>query len=261
MTIGGKAAGFVGVVAIVCGLSAGRTAAEDKDSHWTSSSLPLAKLPTDVRERVSSVVDHPALYTHGPSEEILCDPTTYFWLLDHPDRATRAWTRLGAKCVDIQDGGDDWFGCSDASGNDVRWTTVYQTAEMRIWYAEGTIKVGGLLKPVTGEAVLVVRHVEGTDAKGRSVIRQQTDMILHADTKTAAFVAKVLGAAMPQLAEQYVMHQGKFFSLLATYLWLHPDKSSALLAAKSPDEPNESSLAIPTSALKARDIMKGVAPK
>ena len=108
-----------------------------------------------------------------------------------------AWCRLGAKCVDIQDCGNDCFSCTDPSGNDVRWSTVYRSPEMRILYAEGSIKVGAMLKPVTGEAVLVVRHVEGTDAKGRTVIRQQTDMIVHADTKTATFVAKVLAPDTP----------------------------------------------------------------
>jgi hypothetical protein len=131
---------------------------------------------------------------------------------------------------------------------------------MCIWYAEGSIKVGSLLKPVTGEAVFVVRHVEGTDSKGRNVIRQQTDMIVHADTKTAAVIARVLGAAMPQLADQYVIHQGKFFSLLATYLWLHPDKLGTLLGANSPDDP-QPTLPIATSASKAHDIMKGTLPK
>lgn len=261
MTIRGKATSFLGLVVLVCGWSAARVAAEDKAERWTSANLPMSKLPTDLRDQVATVVDHATLYTHGPSDEILCDPVTYLWLLDHPDRATRAWCRLGAKCVDIEAADKDWFSCSDAGGNDVRWTTVYRSAEMRIWYAEGSIKVGSLLKPVTGEAVFVVRHIEGTDAKGRTVIRQQTDMIVHADSKTAALIAKVLGAAMPQLADQYVIHQGKFFSMLATYLWLHPEKIAILLAAKSSDDSDQPSLPIPTSPSKAHEIMKGTPPK
>jgi hypothetical protein len=246
-----KAVSLLGIVAIACSVWA-----EDKDSHWTSSKLPIDKLPSELGERVSTIVDHPALYTHGPTEEVLCDPATYFWLLDHPDRATLAWRRLGAKCVDIQNCGDDCFSCSDPNGNDVRWSTIYRSPEMRIWYAEGSIKVGSLLKPVTGEAILVVRHTEAKDAKGRDIVRQQTDMILHADSKTATFVAKVLGASMPQLAEQYVVHEGKFFSLLAMYLRMHPEKAVSLLAEKSPEDRDEPGLAIPTSPLKARELMK-----
>jgi hypothetical protein len=261
MTNRGKAARWLGTLVVVCGLAAASAHADDKDSRWTSANLPLDKLTPEVREHVTTVVDHPAVYTHGPMNEILCDTATYFWLLDHPDRATQAWCRLGAKCVDIEDCGNDCFSCSDPGGNDVRWTTVYRSPEMRIWYAEGSIKVGSLLKPVTGQAVLVVRHVEGTDAKGRNVIRQQTDMMVHADSKTANLATKVLGAAMPQLAEQYVVHQGKFFSLLATYLYVHPDKAAKLLEARSPDEATEPPLPIPTSPTKARDVMKGVAPK
>jgi|ERR1051326_4658413 hypothetical protein len=261
MTIRIMAWRWLGIAAVVCGLGTTALRADDKESRWTSTNLPLEKLSPELRERLTKVVDHPAVYTHGPMDEIVCDAPTYFWLLDHPDRATRAWCRLGAKCVDIRDAGNDSFTCSDTNGNDVRWSTVYRSPEMRIWYAEGTIKVGALVKPVTGEAVLVVRHVEGTDAKGRTVIRQQTDMIVHADSKTATLVAKLLGATMPQLAEQYIVHQGKFFSLLATYLWAHPNKVSALLAPRSPDEESESALTFPTSPTKAKDAMKGTAPK
>ena len=260
MSFGGKAAGVLGILAIACSMPIPALAAEAKPTRWTSTDLPLEKLPSEVRDSVANVVDHPALYAHGPVEEVVCDPTNYYWLLDHPDRATYAWRRLGAKCVDIQDCGNDCFCCNDPDGNDVRWTTVYRSADMRIWYAEGSIRVGPLLKPVTGKAVLVVRLTEGTDIKGRKLIRQQTDMILHADSKTAAFVAKVLGASMPQLAEQYLVNQSKFFSLLAIYLRLHPDRAPALLAEKAPDEPQMSALPIPNSPSKARQVLNA-APK
>jgi len=251
-----KLASLVAACTAWLGIQAAVLHAQEKEPHWTSANLPLNELPADVRERVQNVVDHPALYTRGPAQEFPCDPATYFWLLDHPDRATLAWRRLGARCIDIQDAGDGNFCCNDPNGDEVHWTTVYHTARMRIWYAEGAVKPATLLKPVSGKAVVVVRHIEGKDEKGRSVIREQTDMILHADSKTATFVAKVLGASMPQLAEQYVAHLGNFFSLLAIHLGEHPERAARLLAEKTPQEAQESPLALPTSPGRIHETMK-----
>ncbi len=229
--------------------------AQEKEPRWTTATLPLDQIPAEVRERIRKVVDQPALYTHGPGEDFVCDANTYFWLLDHPDRAVQAWRRVGARSIDIHDDGADCFSCADPNGNEVHWTTVYRSPQMRIWYAEGAVRPSSLLKPVSGEAVLVLRHVEGKDTLGRPSMHHQIDMFLHADSKTATLVAKILGASMPRLAEQYVSHLGMFFSLMAGHIHQHPDRAADLLAEKTPAEAKQTSLTIPTSASRIRDTM------
>jgi hypothetical protein len=197
---------------------------------WETAPVPLDRLPAAVRESVRQTLAQPTFQAHGPAECFICDPRQYHWLLDHPDRAVAAWRRLGAKCVDIQDRGNGRFGWSDTLGSDISWSTVYQDAHMRVWYAEGGVKPGSLVPRLAVRAVVVMRYAEECDQAGQSFMRHQAELALHTDSKTAAVVAKLVGASAPRLGQQYVAQVEMFYSALSWYVGQHPRQAEALLA-------------------------------
>jgi hypothetical protein len=192
--------------------------------------VPLDELPAPVRERVRQVVQQPTLCTHGPAEVFVCQPATYYWLLDHHDRAAAAWRRLGARCVEISDRGGGRFGWSDGQGSDVHWDTVHRGPGLRVWYAEGVVRAGLLLPAVPVRAVVVLRHAAGHDEDGRPLLGHQLSLFVHADSRAATLAKRLLGASVPRLAEQYVLQMEQFFSSLARYLYRYPDQAEPLLS-------------------------------
>jgi hypothetical protein len=221
---------WLGLVA--CAFWAATAAAQETGlQRWTSARLPMDDLPAAVRDKVRSVADHPTLYSHGPAETFPCDPAVYLWLLDHPDRAAAAWRKLGAQCVEITDRGGGRFGWSDGGDSDVHWDTVYQADGLRIWHAEGQVKAGPLVPKVPFEALVVLTHSSGKDDKGRTVVRQQADLILHTDSRSALVATRVLGPTAPKLADQYVAQMEMFFSALPWYVHRHPERAEELLSA------------------------------
>src|SRR5579885_2682784 len=110
--------------------------------------VPLDQIAPGPREKVRKVLEQPTLRAQGPPEHFTCQPATYRWLLDHPDKAAAMWRRLGARCLDIADRDGGRFGWSDSLGSDVWWDTVYQGPNMRVWLAEGHVKPGVLLPSV-----------------------------------------------------------------------------------------------------------------
>jgi hypothetical protein len=216
--------------------------------RWTSSRLPLEKLPAGIREQVRLIADSPTLYAHGPSEVFPCDPTVYQFFLDHPDRAVAAWRKLGAQCVDIADRGDGRFGWCDGADSDVQWETVHRGEELRVWHAHGQVKPGLLMPKVPFEALVVLHYTSSKDDKGRIVVRHQADLILHTDSKSALAAARVLGPTGPKLAEQYVAQMEMFFSALPWYIHRHPDRAEELMAAvpaAAPDAPAQRKRLLP----------------
>jgi hypothetical protein len=133
--------------------------------------------------------------------------------------------------VDITDRGGGRFGWSDGKDSDVHWDTVYQSDELRVWHAEGQVKGGPLMPTVPFQALVVLRHVNGKDEKGRTVVRHQADLILHTDSRSAQVATKVLGPTAPRLAEQYVTQMEMFFSALPWYIQRHPERAEELLSA------------------------------
>jgi hypothetical protein len=191
--------------------------------------VPVEALTGEARERVRAVVEHPTLATTGPVEIFNCQPTTYRWLVDHPDQGVRLWRCLGAKCTEIVDRGNGCFGWQDGEGSEVHWQTVLRSSRQRVWYAEGSVRPGFLLPTISVQAVVVLEFTEGTDPKGKSAVRHQMSLVLHTDSQAATLATRLIGASAPRMAEQYVGQMEMFFGALAWYLDQHPERGSYLL--------------------------------
>src|SRR5438105_3489204 len=203
----------------------GRTA--PRPLAW--SSLDLDTVPEEYRTRVLALLEKPTLQARGPSETFHCQPPTYRWLLDHPDRAVAVWQKLGAEVTPISDRGNGRFGWRDEQGSDMSWQAIVRGPNDQVWYAEGVVRPGPLLPLVTVRALLVLHITEGHDATGRSAVRHQGELVLRTDSRAANLAARLLGASAPRMAEQYVAQIQTFFAALAWHLDEHPDKARKLL--------------------------------
>jgi hypothetical protein len=196
----------------------------------TMEGLPLDEMNPVVRERIQQVIRQPTLTAHGPVEIFSCQPEVYHWLLDHHDRASLAWRRLGTRCVEIADRGNGRFGWTDGQGSDIAWEEVFRGARMRVWCADGIVHAGMLLRAVPVRAVVVLRHAESRDEQNHPVLSHQLSLYIHTDSKAAALAKRLLGASIPRMADQYVKQMEWFFSALAYHLQRHPDQIEPLLA-------------------------------
>jgi hypothetical protein len=165
----------------------------------------------------------PTVQAKGPLEVFACTPEQYYWLLDNPDRAVHAWRRLGAKCVTIERRGPSKFGYVDGTGSDVTWETIYQAPGVHIWFAEGKVKPSPVLPLVPVKALVILRYSEGKTPEGLVVVRHQSEMAIHTDSKAAAAVTKMMGNSAPKLAEQGLGQLQMFFSALSSFLDRHPE--------------------------------------
>jgi len=192
--------------------------------------VPLDQIPAALRSEVRLALEKTTLFASGPEESFLCRPDLYYWFLDHPDRATTAWRRLGAVCLDIVQRAPGRFGWTDELGNDVWWETVYKAPGIHVWYAEGKIKPSPALPLVPLRAVVVLRHSKTDERANGTVMSQQADVFVHTDSKAAALATRLLGPSAPHMAEQGVAQMQMFFSALAWYCQRHPERAQALLA-------------------------------
>lgn len=206
------------------------TSNSTRSSLYAPPIVALESLPEKVRDKARLVMERPTLSAQGPIEVFNCDPTTYAWLLDRPDKALKLWHLLGAKCTDIQNRGGGRFGYRDELGSDVRWETVLSNSRQRIWYAEGQVKPAVLLPAAQLQALLVLNFVEGSDSQGRPAVKHQMHLLLHTDSHAVALATRFLGASAPRIAEQYVGQIEMFFGALAWYLDQHPEHARELFA-------------------------------
>jgi hypothetical protein len=192
--------------------------------------VPLEQIPPALRDRVRQVVHQPTLFCPGPAEAFAGRPDLYLWLLDHPDRAMRAWRRLGAKCTEIRDRGDGTFAWCDDQGSAIHWQTVFDDASRRVWYAEGKARPGPLLPSVSVQIVLVLRHGQRPADSEHTLLFHQAEVFVKTDSKAAAVIARILGPSTPRLAAEGLGQLELFFSGLVWYFDQHPERAEQLLA-------------------------------
>jgi hypothetical protein len=205
--------------------------------------VAVDELPADVQARIRPVLEKPTLSSQGPLESFTCQPSTYFWLLDHPDLATRLWRSLGAQVAEISLRRAGVYAWQDEHGSELQWETIYRTAGCRILFAEGKVRANLLLPSATVRAVLLIRHQEGSLQQGKSGIRHQMDLVIQTDSQAAALATRMLGPSVPHMAEQFVSQIETFYGALAWYLDQYPDQAASLMAdlqrSASPAKPSK----------------------
>lgn len=200
-----------------------------KKAEPTAQDLPLQALTSRHRRLIEKVLQQPTLAARGPQETFHAQPEHYLYFLDHPDRAVTAWKRLGAKCVAIEARGPGKYFWRDDQGSAVDWETCHRDGSMRVWYAEGEVRPGPLLPLVPVKALVVLRHQQVLKPDGDRLLRQQADIFIRTESKTAAMVTRMLGPSAHHLAEQGLGQLQLFFSGLAWYLDRHPDEVEKLV--------------------------------
>lgn len=200
----------------------------------TKIALPVSldSVPKATREAIEKVMQNPTISAIAPVEEFISSGTTYLWLLDNPNRVSLAWQRLNVGAVEIQAAKNGGFNWKDDLGSELTWQTVAKSGEGRIWYAEGKVKPGQLIPTVPVKAVAILRHGIRKNDDGEPMIRHQVEVFLQTDSKAASVVTKMLGPAVPKMAEQGAEQLLLFFSGIARYVDRHPTKAEVLLAEK-----------------------------
>ncbi|MGF1582254.1 MAG: hypothetical protein ACFCD0_23260 [Gemmataceae bacterium] len=199
------------------------------DQLQAATLVPIDQLPRTTRPKVKKVLESPTLYTHGPLEKFVASPVMYRWLLDHPNRAVGAWRKLGAKCIEIQDRGNGYFGFQDDLGSDVAWTAIHATKDLRVWYAEGNVKMSRFLPTIPVQCVVIMRHpVVGREREG-ALMQQRADIFIRTSSRATAVLARLLGPSVPRLARQGAKQLQMFFGAMAWYCNQNPEKVPNLL--------------------------------
>jgi hypothetical protein len=184
----------------------------------------------DYREAVLAVVRKPTLSTRSASDEVVCDPAQFDWLLAHPDRVALAWQRLKVPCVDITDLGNGRFAWTDPDGSEVTWQPVGKFTDGVVWYATGKVKPGTVAPTVPVKAVVIVSYGKRQTANGGTAISPVVQGYLQTDSRAASTVMRMLGPTTPKIAEQSAEQLLFFFSGIARYIMVHPEKMDELLA-------------------------------
>ncbi len=184
--------------------SAGSLAAAEKSSNSGTSnrqvreealrSIPLDKLPAELRPKVAGVLNNTSLFRRVPVQVIDCDPDLYLFLARHPEVVVNIWQIMGISRVTLQRTGPNTYQGNDGAGTTGAITLCHSSYDTQIVYAEGAYEGPMFARPLRAQCVLVLRAAYVQETNGRYYITNRLDTFIHIDHAGLELVAKTFNS-------------------------------------------------------------------
>jgi hypothetical protein len=202
---------------VVCG--AGGNELEQLARQASAAQIPMEKMGYPRRAKAQFVVQKAQIFERGKAEAFPCNPDVYRWLLESPDASLFAWKRLGATKASISRQPDGSFVGNDGMGAELRWELIATGPQARIWYGEGSGRMGPLLPTMTVRALVLLTFQEVKGVDGRTGIKQHLDLFAHYDS--SPLISKLTGLSAESIGKKVMQQMEVFFSGMAWYASEH----------------------------------------
>jgi hypothetical protein len=178
-------------------------------------SIPLGRIPAEMRTRVSAVVNNPSIFRRLPAASIECDPDLYLLMVRNPEIVIDIWQLMGITNMSLTRTGPNEFRAADGQGTTGTLALVYRSADMHVIYSTGTYD--GSLSPakIRGESVVVLKSEYHHDANGQPRIVTRLDVFLHLDNVGIEWIAKTLQPLLGKTADHNFAETASFVASLS----------------------------------------------
>jgi hypothetical protein len=153
--------------------------------------IPLDKLPTEMRSKVTTVIQDVSVYRRLPTETVDCEPDLFRFLANNPDVLVNIWRVMGVSNVTLDRVAGDQFRCADGDGTTANLEVVYRSPQVQVIYADGLYDGPLFPRPVRGQCVAVLQYTSTRQASGRYEETARLDTFLHVDNVGVELLAKL----------------------------------------------------------------------
>jgi hypothetical protein len=153
--------------------------------------IPLDRLPSESRAKITAVLNDVTLYRRLPTETVDCEPDLFRFLLTNPDVLVNIWRVMGVSSVTLDRIDADHYRCADGDGTTAQVSIVYRSPQVEVIYADGMYDGPLFPRAVRGECVAVLQHTSARTASGRFEETARLDTFLHVDNVGIELLAKI----------------------------------------------------------------------
>ena len=174
-------------------------------------SIPMDRLPPELREKVASTLASTSLYRRLPVQVTQCDPSMYLFLVRHPEVVVNIWEVMNISNVALQRTGPDTFRATDNAGTlcDVKF--CYGDEETQVIYAEGAYSGPMFSRPIRARCVLLLKSGYMQETNGQYYVTSRMDTFIQIEHAGVEALAKTL---------QILIHRSADYNFVETAAFL-----------------------------------------
>ena len=174
--------------------------------------LPLQQLVPQARQRVMEVVERPTLFRRMPTEQILCSPDLFVFLVRYPEVVVNMWDLMGATKLSVSRVGKYLLDSNDGAGTKTRVELIYGNQTQHLMYAKGAYSGPLFRRQLHGQCVMMINSAYQRNKRGEEVVTCTMDVFLSLDNVGIDIVAKTLHPLMGNTADHNFAESARFVS-------------------------------------------------
>ncbi len=201
-------------------------------------SIPLDRLPADMREKVSATLAGTSLYRRLPVHVTQCDPNMYLFLVRHPEVVVNIWEVMNISNVALTRTGPDSFRATDNAGTlcDVKF--CYSDDETQVIYAEGAYSGPMVGKPIRARCVLLLKSGYMQETDGQYHVTSRMDTFIQIEHAGVEVLAKTLQMLIHRSADYNFVETAAFLGTVSRTAETNPNGMRRLADKLANLEPN-----------------------
>lgn len=172
-----------------------------QDANEALSKLPWDLFPAETRERLEKLATRPTMYRRLPMAGCRCNPELFDFFLTYPQTIVELWRSMGYEEITMAEIGRGQYTISEKGGSKGTLTILYQTSELAVAHVTGVYRGAGLIRPVEGEALVVLQTRYTEDASLTPLVICRLDAFIDIKNPGVDLLARTFTQALGKIAD------------------------------------------------------------
>lgn len=172
-----------------------------QDANEALSKLPWDLFPAETRERLEKLATRPTMYRRLPMAGCRCNPELFDFFLTYPQTIVELWRSMGYDEITMAEIGRGQYTISEKGGSKGTLTILYQTSELAVAHVTGVYRGAGLIRPVEGEALVVLQTRYTEDASLTPLVICRLDAFIDIKNPGVDLLARTFTQALGKIAD------------------------------------------------------------
>lgn len=178
-----------------------QASANPQDANEALSKLPWDLFPAETRERLEKLATRPTMYRRLPMAGCRCNPELFDFFLTYPQTIVELWRSMGYEEITMAEIGRGQYTISEKGGSKGTLTILYQTSELAVAHVTGVYRGAGLIRPVEGEALVVLQTRYTEDASLTPLVICRLDAFIDIKNPGVDLLARTFTQALGKIAD------------------------------------------------------------
>ena len=163
--------------------------------------IPWNLFPEKTKARFQQIASSPTMYRRLPMAGGRCNPELFDFFLTYPNTIIELWKQMGYDEVDMKQVGPATYAVSEKDGSSGKLTILFQTTELAVAHVAGVYRGPGMIRPVEGEAFLILQVRYTEDQTLTPLVVCRLDAFVDVKNPGADLVARAFNSMIGKIAD------------------------------------------------------------